>query len=106
MEQLLEVFEKVRKAQKYCLIWDKTGEMREFMRVEQTAHLVSLRSDVEELTSDERTAEYIRRHFIYAMRHGFTLCYDLEKMKVDFGGDLNFEGTFDADLFFNHHAMS
>ena len=40
------------------------------------------------------------------MRHGFTLCYDLEKMKVDFAGDLNFERTFDADLFFNYHAMA
>ena len=80
--------------------------MREFMRVEQTAHLVSLRSDVKELTSDERMAEYIRRQFIYAMRQGFTLCYDLEKMVVDFRGDLNVEHTFDADLFFNYQYMT
>ena len=40
------------------------------------------------------------------MRQGQKLCYDIDKTKPDFGGNLRLEGTFDPDLFFNYEYMT
>ena len=53
----------------------------------------------------EEVGESIRKQFVNAMRNGERLCLDIDKTKPVWSS-YNKEGTFDADVFFNHEALS
>ena len=54
----------------------------------------------------DQTSELIRKKFVWAMRAGDKLCFDIENTKPDFGGQLRVYGTFDPDIFFDYRAMN
>ena len=51
-------------------------------------------------------SEVIRKNWIAAMRNGDRLCLDIDKTKPEFNGNLNLEGTFHGEQFFNYQHMT
>ena len=107
LKQLLAAVEESKEANKYLFIWDKQGMVARFMNYK--AQLESLGPAILNMAlgrkTKEEVSEIIRKAFIYGMRQGETLCYDIDRTTPNFK-ELDIEGTFDADLFFDYDKMT
>ena len=107
LQRLEQAIQGAKDANKYLFIWDKQGSVGTFLNYK--GHLASLAPEVIKATLQRQTsadvAEFIRKHWISAMRNGENLCLDIEKVSPDFAA-LSVEGTFVADRFFDWNWMS
>ena len=95
-------------ANKYLFIWDKQGSAATFLQY-RGANVESIAAPWLSKHLGRKTAadvaEIVRKAFVMAMRGGKQMCLDLEKSKPIWS-ELNTEGTFDVDDFFDWQKMN
>ena len=80
LDQLLNQIEATRQDQKYLFVWDKHGNVGTFMnykgmQVELGPEIIKTALGRQDI---DQTSELIRKKWIWAMRAGDKLCFDIE----------------------------
>ena len=103
----MTLINETKEQKKYLFIWDKQGSVATFMNYK--AQLSSLAPEVIKVElqrqSQADVADFIRKAFVYGMRNGENLCFDLDKTAPSFA-NYNTDGTFDANVFFNFQELA
>ena len=104
---LERVVNAAKTAGKYLFVWDQQGSVGTFMQYK--GKLACLGPEVLGVSLGRKTpadvAEFIRQAWIAGQRNGENLCYDCESTTPDFAA-YKVDGTFDADIFFDHERMN